>query len=152
MSHSNTNQVPDINVGVSVPRFKTWVTAPMEARIYSSTKDCLKYSSFRDQSLGVNLGLKSNNSYVEYDLAWRTLTDPTKMSSESVRNQLGRYLYSTLKYTYQIDNRDSIFRPTQGYAFASTSQIGGLLPGLSSPRFLRQVRPIFFRLKLFAFS
>ncbi|KAI5019032.1 hypothetical protein ZWY2020_043920 [Hordeum vulgare] len=40
--------------------------------------------------------------------------------------QLGHNLLSALKYTYKIDERDSHIRPTKGYAFLSTSQVGGL--------------------------
>ncbi|KAK9283362.1 hypothetical protein L1049_011604 [Liquidambar formosana] len=60
------------------------------------------------------------------------------MSSRSVRRQLGHGLLSSLKYTFKIDRRNSPVRPTRGYAFVSTSQIGGLVPDNRSLRFLRQ--------------
>ncbi|KAG9142156.1 hypothetical protein Leryth_007606 [Lithospermum erythrorhizon] len=50
------------------------------------------------------------------------------MSSRTVRRQLGHSLVSALKHTFKIDKRNSSLRPTSGYAFLSTSQIGGLIP------------------------
>uniref|UniRef100_A0A453AND2 Bacterial surface antigen (D15) domain-containing protein n=1 Tax=Aegilops tauschii subsp. strangulata TaxID=200361 RepID=A0A453AND2_AEGTS len=63
---------------------------------------------------------------LSYNLTWRTLTDPSRLASTSIRRQLGHNLLSALKYTYKIDQRDSHIRPTKGYAFLSSSQVGGL--------------------------
>jgi hypothetical protein len=43
-----------------------------------------------------------------------------------------------LKYIYKIDKRDSHLRPTKGYAFQSTSQVGGLWNS-KGLRYFRQV-------------
>jgi len=66
------------------------------------------------------------NHDLSYNLTWRALTDPSHASSKAIRRQLGHNLLSALKYTYKIDQRDSLLRPTKGYAFQSTSQVGGL--------------------------
>uniref|UniRef100_A0A0A9E200 Bacterial surface antigen (D15) domain-containing protein n=1 Tax=Arundo donax TaxID=35708 RepID=A0A0A9E200_ARUDO len=63
---------------------------------------------------------------LSYNLTWCTLTDPSQLASKSMRKQLGHNLLSALRYTYTIDRRDSHLRPTNGYAFVSTSQVGGL--------------------------
>jgi outer membrane protein insertion porin family len=64
------------------------------------------------------------------------------MASKSIRKQLGHNLLSAMKYTYTIDQRDSHLRPTKGYTFVSTSQVGGLW-GSNSLRFFRQVGRFF---------
>lgn len=132
------DQSSEISAGVSLPRFIGMVT-PMLARVSLLSQDWLKFSSYKERSLGLNLGLISTKRHdLTYNLLWRTLTDPSQMSSRAVRRQLGHGLLSSLKYTFRIDNRNSVLRPTQGYAFISTSQIGGLVPDYRSLRFLRQ--------------
>ncbi|OMO75954.1 Bacterial surface antigen (D15) [Corchorus olitorius] len=128
----------EISAGVYFPRFKKFIT-PVTARAYLQSQDWLKFSSYKERSLGLSLGLFSTRHHdLAYNLAWRTLTDPSQMSSRSVRRQLGHNLLSSLKYTFKFDRRDSSMRPTRGYAFASTTQIGGLVPDSRSLRFLRQ--------------
>ncbi|KAF2296301.1 hypothetical protein GH714_037318 [Hevea brasiliensis] len=91
-----------------------------------------------ERTLGLSLGLVSSRNHdLVYNLSWRTLTDP-QMASRSIRRQLGHGLLSSLKYTFKIDRRNSPLRPTHGYAFVSTTQIGGLAPDSRSIRFLRQ--------------
>lgn len=132
------DQTSEVSAGVSLPRFKGWIS-PIQARISVLSQDWLKFSSYKERSMGMSLGLLSTRHHdLAYNLAWRTLTDPTQMSSRSIRRQLGHNLLSSLKYTFKIDRRNSPLRPTQGYAFLSTSQIGGLLPDSRSLRFLRQ--------------
>ncbi|VVA97188.1 unnamed protein product [Arabis nemorensis] len=41
-------------------------------------------------------------------------------------------------YTFRVDQRDAYLRLTNGYAFTSTSQIGGLAPDSRSLHFLMQ--------------
>jgi len=90
--------------------------------------------------MGVSVGLLSTmNHNLSYNLTWRKLTDPARMSSNSVQEQLGHSLLSSVKYAYTVDQRDSSIRPTRGYAFLSSSQVGGLAPGSRYSRFLRQV-------------
>ncbi|KAA8539551.1 hypothetical protein F0562_026243 [Nyssa sinensis] len=132
------DQTSEVSAGVSFPRFKGLVT-PMLARVSLLSQDWLKFSSYKERSLGLSLGLISyRNHDLAYNLHWRTLTDPSQMSSRSIRRQLGHGLLSSLKYTFKIDRRNSPLRPTQGYAFASTTQIGGLVPDYRSLRFFRQ--------------
>lgn len=89
--------------------------------------------------MGLSLGLLSSMNYdLAYNISWRSLTDPSQTASRSIRRQLGHGLLSSLKYTFKIDRRNSPLRPTRGYAFVSTSQIGGLIPDYRSLRFLRQ--------------
>lgn len=112
----------------------------MTARVFLQSQDWLKFSSYKEQSLGLSLGLFSIRHHdLVYNLAWRTLTDPSHMSSNTVRRQLGHDFLSSLKYTFKFDKRNSPLRPTRGYAFVSTTQIGGLAPDSRCLRFLRQV-------------
>ncbi|OEL12573.1 hypothetical protein BAE44_0026411 [Dichanthelium oligosanthes] len=137
------DQTTEVGVGVYLPRFKS-IPTPLMARASLSSQDWLKFSSYKERLFGLSFGLLSTiNHDLSYNLTWRTLTDPSRTSSKAIRRQLGHNLLSALKYTYKIDERDSLLRPTKGYAFQSTSQIGGLwdFKGL---RFFRQVIPLSF--------
>ncbi|KAJ4720109.1 sorting and assembly machinery component 50-like [Melia azedarach] len=128
----------EVSAGVYFPRFKGLVS-PLTARVYLLSQDWLKFSSYKERSLGLSLGLFSTKHHdLAYNLAWRTLTDPSQMSSSSVRRQLGHDFLSSLRYTFKFDKRNSHLRPTRGYAFVSTTQIGGLAPDSRCLRFLRQ--------------
>ncbi|KAG2240799.1 hypothetical protein Bca52824_097093 [Brassica carinata] len=128
----------EVGMGMYLPRFKGLPT-PFSSRLYLSTQDWLKFSSYKERSLGLSLGLLSSKYHeLVYTVAWRNLIDPSRLASESIRRQLGHSLLSALKYTFKYDQRDSYLRPTSGYAFTSTSQIGGLSPDSRSLRFLKQ--------------
>ncbi|XP_071929895.1 uncharacterized protein [Coffea arabica] len=132
------DQTSEISAGLSLPRFKGLMT-PLMARISLLSQDWSKFSSYKERALGFSLGLLSSRNHdLSYNLSWRTLSDPSQISSRTVRRQLGHGLLSTLKYTFKVDRRNSPLRPTQGYAFVSTSQLGGLVPDYRSLRFLRQ--------------
>lgn len=132
------DQTSEISAGVSLPRFKGNAT-PLSTRVSLLSQDWLKFSSYKERSLGMSLGLISSKRHdLAYSLMWRTLTDPTQMASRSIRRQLGHGLLSSIKYTYTVDKRNSPLRPTHGYAFVSSSQISGLSPDSRSLRFLRQ--------------
>lgn len=129
----------EISSGVALPRLKS-ISTPVSARVSLLSQDWLKFSSYKERSLGLSLSLLSaGNHDLSYNLAWRTLTDPSQMSSYTVRRQLGHNLLSALKYAFKVDHRDSPMRPTRGHAFVSTTQVGGLFPDLRSVRFFRQV-------------
>ncbi|GJM88857.1 hypothetical protein PR202_ga05430 [Eleusine coracana subsp. coracana] len=120
------DQTTEVGVGVSLPRFKS-IPTPLMARASLSSQDWLKFSSYKERLLGLSFGLLSTvNHDLSYNLTWRMLTDPSRAASKSIRRQLGHNLLSALKYTYKIDERDSYLRPTKGYAFQSSSQVGGL--------------------------
>ncbi|OUZ99146.1 Bacterial surface antigen (D15) [Macleaya cordata] len=142
------DQTAEISSGVSFPRLKGLVT-PITARISLLSQDWMKLSSYKDQLLGLSVGLISTRHHdLAYNLTWRTLADPSQRSSKTIRSQLGHSLLSSLKHTFKVDKRDSPLRPTRGYAFVSTSQIGGLAPDSRSLRFLRQEFDIRFALPL----
>ncbi|CAN6982123.1 hypothetical protein Bca4012_003958 [Brassica carinata] len=128
----------EVGMGMYLPRFKGLPT-PFSSRLYLSTQDWLKFSSYKERSLGLSLGLLSSKYHeLVYTVGWRNLIDPSRSASKSIRRQLGHSLLSALKYTFKYDQRDSYLRPTSGYAFSSTSQIGGLAPDSRSLRFLKQ--------------
>ncbi|RDY09700.1 Sorting and assembly machinery component 50-like protein, partial [Mucuna pruriens] len=132
------NQATEVSVGVYAPRLKRLLT-PIVARISMLSQDWQESSSYKERLLGASLGLISTKHHdLAYTLGWRMLTDPSQMSSRSVRRQLGHSLVSSLKYTFKIDRRNSPIRPTKGYAFLSTTHVGGLTPDHRSLRFLRQ--------------
>lgn len=133
------NQATEVSVGVYAPRVKGFLT-PIVTRISMLSQDWQESSSYKERLLGASLGLISTKHHdLAYTLGWRTLTDPSQMSSRSIRRQLGHGLVSSLKYTFKIDRRNSPIRPTKGYAFLSTTHVGGLTPDPRSLRFLRQV-------------
>lgn len=120
------DQTTEVGVGVSLPRFKS-IPTPLMARASLLSQDWMKFSSYKERLLGLSFGLLSTRHHnLSYNLTWRTLTDPSRLASTSIRRQLGHNLLSALKYTYKIDQRDSHIRPTKGYAFLSSSQVGGL--------------------------
>ncbi|XP_068648146.1 uncharacterized protein [Aristolochia californica] len=132
------DQTGEISTGLSLPRVKGLWT-PVMARVFLLSQDWLKFSSYKERLLGLSVGLLSTQHHdLDYNLIWRTLTDPSHMASKSIRRHLGHNLLSSLKYTYKIDHRDSQLRPTRGYAFVSRSQIGGLGLDSKSLKFLRQ--------------
>ncbi|XP_006297404.2 sorting and assembly machinery component 50 homolog B [Capsella rubella] len=128
----------EVGLGMYLPRFRGFST-PFTSRLYLSTQDWLKFSSYKERSLGLSLGLLSSKYHeLVYTIAWRNLIDPSQAASASIRRQLGHTFLSALKYTFKFDQRNSYLRPTNGYAFVSTSQIGGLAPDSRSLRFLKQ--------------
>ncbi|KAF7830923.1 sorting and assembly machinery component 50-like protein [Senna tora] len=132
------NQTSDVSVGVFVPRLKGLLN-PVVARVFLHSQDWHEYSSYKERLSGISLGLFSTKHHdLAYNLGWRIMTDSSQMSSKSIRRQLGHSLLSSLKYTFKIDQRNSPTRPTKGYAFLSTTQLGGLAPDHRSLRFLRQ--------------
>ncbi|KAJ6803536.1 SAM50-like protein SPAC17C9.06 [Iris pallida] len=132
------DQTSELSAGLSLPRFKV-VPTPLTARVSLLTQDWLKFSSYKERLLGISLGLLSSKHHnLAYNLTWRNLTDPSRMSSKSIRRQLGHSLLSSIKYTFKVDRRNSHLRPTRGWAFLSSSQIGGLGPDSKSLRFVRQ--------------
>ncbi|PIA47545.1 hypothetical protein AQUCO_01400293v1 [Aquilegia coerulea] len=132
------DQASEISAGIHLPRFKG-LSTPLSARLSLLSQDWLSFSSYKERMLGLSLGLISTRYHdLAYNFTWRTLTDPSHMASRSVREQLGHSLISSLRYRFKIDRRDSPIRPTQGYAFVSTTQLAGLMPDSRSLRFLRQ--------------
>ncbi|CAN8298260.1 unnamed protein product [Cochlearia groenlandica] len=128
----------EIGLGMYLPRLRGRPT-PFTSRVYFSTQDWLKFSSYQERALGLSLGILSSEYHeVVYTMAWRNLIDPTQSASGSIRRQIGHNLVSALKYTFKVDQRNSSLRPTRGYSFISTSQIGGLAPDSRTLRFLRQ--------------
>ncbi|CAN6325573.1 unnamed protein product [Urochloa humidicola] len=131
------DQTAELSAGVEMPRIGA-IPTPLVARISFLSEDWLK-SSLKEHLMGISVGLLSTmNHNLAYNLTWRKLTDPAHMSHNSVQEQLGDSLLSFVKYAYTVDQRDSTIRPTRGYAFRSSSQVGGLAPGSKYSRFLRQ--------------
>ena len=129
------DHIAELSARVEMPR----IGARLHARISFLSEDWLK-SSLKEHIMGVSVGLLSTmNHSLAYNLIWRNLTDPACMSSNSIQEHLGHRLLSSIKYAYKVDQRDSSIRPTRGYAFLSSSQVGGLAPGSKCSRFLRQV-------------
>ncbi|TVU42024.1 hypothetical protein EJB05_08406 [Eragrostis curvula] len=129
------DQTTELSAGVEIPRIGA-IQTPLITRISFLSEDWLK-SSLKEHLMGVSVGLHSTmNHNLAYNLTWRTLNDPACMSSTQER--LGHSLLSSIKYTYKIDQRDSSIRPTRGFSFLSSSQVGVLAPGSKYSRFLRQ--------------
>uniref|UniRef100_A0A0E0MBI4 Bacterial surface antigen (D15) domain-containing protein n=1 Tax=Oryza punctata TaxID=4537 RepID=A0A0E0MBI4_ORYPU len=131
------DQTVELSTGVAIPRIGA-IPTPLVARISFLSEDWLK-SSLKEHMMGVSVGLLSTmNHNLAYNLSWRTITDRALMSSNSIRGQLGHSLLSSIKYAYKVDQRDSRIRPTQGYAYLFSSQVGGLAPESKDARYVRQ--------------
>uniref|UniRef100_A0A0E0BMN4 Bacterial surface antigen (D15) domain-containing protein n=1 Tax=Oryza glumipatula TaxID=40148 RepID=A0A0E0BMN4_9ORYZ len=132
------DQTVELSTGVAIPRIGA-IPTPLVARISFLSEDWLK-SSLREHIMGVSVGLLSTmNHNLAYNLSWRTITDRALMSSNSIRGQLGHSLLSSIKYAYKVDQRDSRIRPTRGYAYLFSSQVGGLAPESKDARYIRQL-------------
>lgn len=139
-----------MSAGLFYPRFKG-IPAALVTRASVFNQDWLKYSSYTEQIIGLSAGIVSDTRHdLSYNVTWRMLKDPSHMASPSVRRQLGHGLLSSLKYTFKIDERDSAFRPTRGYAIRSSTQIAGIGPQSNLLRFFRQVRRTQFTLLCFS--
>ncbi|KAF0889890.1 hypothetical protein E2562_033859 [Oryza meyeriana var. granulata] len=131
------DQTLELSTGVEIPRIGA-IPTPLGARMSFLSEDWLK-SSLKEHMMGVSVGLLSTmNHNLAYNLSWRTITDRALMSSNSIRGQLGHSLLSSIKYTYKVDQRDSSIRPTRGYAYLFSSQVGGLAPESKNARYVRQ--------------
>lgn len=110
---------PFVGVGVYSPAEVSAGVSLVRILDRLSTSRARLYLLSQERSLGLSLGLFSNHRHdLACNLAWRTLRGR------------GHDLLSSLTYTYKFDKRNSLLRPTRGYAFFSTSEIG--------TRFLRQ--------------
>ncbi|GJM88204.1 hypothetical protein PR202_ga04237 [Eleusine coracana subsp. coracana] len=127
----------ELSAGLEIPRIGALPT-PLITRISLLSEDWLK-ASLKEHLMGVSVGLLSTmNHNLAYNLTWRTLNDPARISSNAIQDQLGHSLLSSVKYSYKVDQRDSSIRPTCGFGFLSSSQVEGLDPGSQYSRFLRQ--------------
>ncbi|CAO2143007.1 unnamed protein product [Urochloa humidicola] len=109
------DRTAELSAGLEMPRIGA-IPTPMMARISFLSGDWLK-SSLKEHRMGVSVGLLSTmNHNIAYNLTWLTLKGPA----------------------YKVDKRDSSIRPTSGYAFLSSSQVGGLAPGSKYSWYLRQ--------------
>uniref|UniRef100_A0A0D9XN79 Protein kinase domain-containing protein n=1 Tax=Leersia perrieri TaxID=77586 RepID=A0A0D9XN79_9ORYZ len=132
------DQTMELSTGLAIPRIEA-IPTPLVARMSFLSEDWLK-SSLKEQMMGISVGLLSTmNHNLAYNLSWQSITDQALMSSSSIRGQLGHSLLSSIKYTYKVDQRDSSIRPTHGYAFLFSSQVGGLAPEKKDARYIRQV-------------
>ncbi|TVU19816.1 hypothetical protein EJB05_35988 [Eragrostis curvula] len=93
------DQTTEVGVGVSLPRFKS-IPTPLMARASLSSQDWLKFSSYKERLLGLQFGLLSTmNHDLSYNLTWLHI---------------------------QVRPKGFNFEANKGYAFQSTSQVGGL--------------------------
>lgn len=142
----------EMSAGLHYPRFKGLPVA-LVTRASIFTQDWLKYSSYKERLVGLSVGLVSDKHHdLSYNLTWRTLEDPDRMASHSVRRQLGHALLSSVKYTFNFDRRDSALRPTRGYAFRSATQVAGIGPDSKLLRFARQEIDLRFAIPLGFYS
>ncbi|KAJ4779917.1 Sorting and assembly machinery component 50-A-like protein [Rhynchospora pubera] len=118
------DQVPELSVGLTLPFIK-YIPSPLVARISLFPQEWFNVHSYKDRLVGLSFGLISTlNHNLSYDLSWRVLSDPTRIQPHSIKQWLSNGMLNSMKYTYNVDMRDSVVRPTCGYAFFSSSQIG----------------------------
>ncbi|MEW5305444.1 MAG: hypothetical protein WDW38_010472 [Sanguina aurantia] len=101
-----------------------------DARLHQFLRNSQKSSSFVEKLRGGQIGIKSLDMKhaLQYELGWRSITDPSKHASRAVLAQTGDFLKSALRYAFFLDKRDSPVAPTKGWAVKCTSELGGLGP------------------------
>eukprot|EP00854_Cymbomonas_tetramitiformis_P011570 gene11570-13669_t len=105
----------------------------VEMRAFKTENSNEKSSSFVEGLTGFSTHFYSGDHELAYEWAWRLLS-PTKLASQSVRDQAGYSLKSALKYSYMLDARNNPYIPTRGYAFRFNTEVAGLGPGSSLER------------------
>eukprot|EP00250_Pteridium_aquilinum_P011266 c19948_g1_i1 orf=164-1660(+) len=104
----------ELSAGLYLPRFRR-VPNALVTRVAVSTPEWLKLASYRVRIAGVSVGLFSDNYQdLSYNLTWQDDDSPD-----------GPGLLPSLKYSFKIDERDSVSRPTRGYAFRFATQFLG---------------------------
>ena len=115
-----------------------------EARLEQSTRSLVPHCSYSELVRSVVFGLTdggaadsgalSGAQRLDYELSWRTLSDPGLRASRSVARGLGHSLKSSLRHGWAVDARDSPHQPSQGWAARTVLELAGLGPGV---RFLK---------------
>ena len=78
------DKTAELSAGVQMPRIRA-IPIPLMARISFLSDDWLM-SSLKEHLMGVSVGLLSTmNHNLAYNLTWRKLTDPTRMSTRGIR-------------------------------------------------------------------
>ena len=96
-------------------------------RAFQQVSTSTRLSSFDETTRGVAVAAVGGGpARVEYELAWREITDPTKLASKQIRHQLGHTLKSSVAYTYHVDERDRPSRPSAGYLARVRAELAGL--------------------------
>lgn len=107
----------EFGAGFHLPLFKCLPSAFI-TRFAVATPDWLKLSAYKFRFSEVSVRLFSNNYQdLSYSLTWQPLQD------DDCANGPG--LLPCLKYSFKMDERDSISRPLRGYAFRFASQFAG---------------------------
>lgn len=98
----------------------------------------LQHSSYQQRERGVEVALCAGSHTVEYLLAWRTLSDPSRAASPAVRQQLGHSLKSALRHCYAWEGRSHPRGSPHctGWALRTCAELAGLGPA-TTLRFLR---------------
>ena len=96
------DHIAELSARVEMPR----IGARLHARISFLSEDWLK-ASLKEHIMGVSVGLLSTmNHSLACNLIWRNLTDPARMSSNSIQEHLGHRLLSSIMYVYKDDQKD----------------------------------------------
>lgn len=107
-----------------------------EARLEQSTRSLVPHCSYSELVRSVVLSLTDGGSAtsglftgaqrVDYELSWRTLSDPGHRASRSVARGLGHSLKSSLRHGWAVDARDSPHQPQSGWAARTALELAGL--------------------------
>jgi outer membrane protein insertion porin family len=118
------DQAPELSAGLTLPIIK-YAPSPFVARISMFPQELFNMQSYKDRLMGLSFGLISTlNHNLSYDLSWRVLSDPMRVQPHLIQHWLSNGVLNSIKYMYNVDTRDSLVRPTSGYAFLSSSQFG----------------------------
>eukprot|EP00897_Mesotaenium_endlicherianum_P001726 jgi/Mesen1/1581/ME000134S00703 len=125
------------SVGVELP-FVGQLPAQVNLRAARMWRDWQRRSSHTQQLRGATLTVRSGGHEAGYELTWRDNRDGSGLASGAIRRQLGHSLLSALKYSYTVERRDSLLRPTRGWAFRSTSELAGVGADRHLVRYFKQ--------------
>lgn len=105
----------------------------LDLRLQKYLRNYQKYSSFSEAVQGGGIALRSSDRThsLSYELGWRSISDPSLQASRAVLAHTGDFLKSVLNYTWMLDYRDSAVAAREGWAFKSSTEVGGLSPGNS---------------------
>ncbi|CAD7697482.1 unnamed protein product [Ostreobium quekettii] len=123
-----------------------------EVKLFNWLRSNQQYSSFVERIRGVSFGLKCSGGLhsFTYDLAWRLLSDPSRLASPAICEQLGHSLKSSLAYDFNWDKRESSGRPKSGRAFRMRTELGGLAPDSIVAKYIREQVDLQWTLPLFS--
>ena len=98
-----------------------------------------RLSSFDETARGVSVTATGGGpATLAYELVFREINDPTRLASKAIRHQLGHSLKSSVAYSWVVDTRDRVTRPTCGALYRFRSELSGIGLDSQMTKFFKQ--------------